>query len=88
MKALVKFYPFYLILFIGIILWSCTPEKARALRTAAVQFKVEAFAAINAIDRMAKQETAAPPRTETEATEEFVKNILDLKVEQLKFHCF
>lgn len=56
----------------------CTPEKAKALRTAAVQFKVEALAAIDGLEAMQQAEIAPAPRSTTEATEEFVKNLLQL----------
>lgn len=56
----------------------CTPEKALALRTAAVQFRIEALAAIEAIDEMRRREIAPPPRSTTEATEEFVQSVLEM----------
>lgn len=61
------------------LLIGCTPEKARAVRTAAIQFKTEALAAIEAINVMMNRELEPPPRTESAATEEFVTNILELE---------
>ena len=57
-------------------LTSCTPEKAKALRLGAVQFKAESFACIDAINMMHQKELEAPPRTSEEINEEFIENIL------------
>jgi len=58
---------------------SCTPEKARALRIAAVQFRVEAMKAIDLVEQLLTKETSPRPRGESEAAEEFARNILQLK---------
>lgn len=78
MKTQLKLQAICVVVLSGFLLGACTPEKARALKTAAVQFKVEALAAIHALEEMMKKETAPPPRSEAEATEEFVKNILSI----------
>ncbi|MBN2123538.1 MAG: hypothetical protein JW821_04545 [Deltaproteobacteria bacterium] len=59
------------------VLCACTPEKARTLRLAAVQFRVEALAAIKAVEGMMEMEISSRPRTETEVTMEFVRNALE-----------
>lgn len=64
------------ILLISLALSSCTPEKARALRIGAVQFKAESFACINGIDTMRQRELEPPPQLQAEAQREFVNNIL------------
>ena len=60
----------------------CTPEKARALQTAATQFRAESLAAVNYIEILMKKETAPVPRSETAASEEFADFILRLKSDQ------
>lgn len=69
---------FVTVLLLATFVAGCTPEKARALRTAALGFKVEAVAAIDGIDAMQQAEIAPAPRSSTEATEEFVKHLLAL----------
>ena len=56
----------------------CTPEKAKALRLAAVQFKLEALAAIDSLETLMREEIEPPPRTDFAVSEEFVKNIMSL----------
>ena len=63
-------------LLINLTLSSCTPEKAKALRLGAVQFKAESFACIDAIDIMRQRELEPPPRTSEEARKNFIDNIL------------
>ncbi|MEM6614711.1 MAG: hypothetical protein AAF652_21210 [Cyanobacteria bacterium P01_C01_bin.72] len=64
------------LLFACIPLTACTPEKAKALRSGAVQFKTESIACIDAINVMHQKELEAPPRTAEEIQEEFINNIL------------
>ena len=66
-------FPLLLLCF---ILSSCTPEKAKALRLGAVQFKSESLACIDSIDNMHKQEWEPPPRSTKKVREEFISNIL------------
>jgi len=73
-----KFQALFIVAFLSLLVTGCGPEKAKALRTAAIQFKTEALAAINAIDDLMRLELQPPPRTESAANEEFVKNILEL----------
>ncbi len=42
----------FFLLVVSVTLSGCTPEKARSLRIAAVQFKAESIAAIQAIEEM------------------------------------
>ena len=63
-------------LLINLTLSSCTPEKAKALRLGAVQFKAESFACIDAIDTMRQRELEPLPRTSEEARKNFIDNIL------------
>ncbi len=53
--------------------------KARTLRVAAAQFKVESISAVNAIDEMRKKEVAPPEKTPAEAAAVFENNALDSK---------
>jgi hypothetical protein len=57
------------------LLGGCTPDKAKALNLAAIQFRNEALAAIDALAAMRQQELAAPPRSAAEATAQFVKDV-------------
>ena len=57
----------------------CTPEKARALQGAAVQFRAESLAAVNYIEILMKKEVAPAPRSETAASAEFADSILSLE---------
>ncbi len=69
-------------LFIGSgLLTGCNVEKARAIQGAAVQFKSESLAAIQAIDDMHRQELAPPPRSPTDIRRDFVSGILASKSE-------
>ncbi|MBW4471927.1 MAG: hypothetical protein KME45_16195 [Stenomitos rutilans HA7619-LM2] len=60
-------------------LTGCNVEKARAIQSAAVQFKSESLAAIQAIDDMRKQELEPPPRSQSEIRSDFVTGILNSK---------
>ena len=64
------------LLLINLTLSSCTPEKAKALRIGAVQFKAESFACIDAINNMRQKELEPPPQTSEEAQKNFIDNIL------------
>ena len=61
------------------LLTGCNVEKARAIQGAAVQFKSESLAAIQAIDDMRKQELEPPPRSTAEMRSDFVVGILNSK---------
>ncbi len=63
------------------LLTSCNVEKARAIQGAAVQFKAESLAAIQAIDDMHRQELEPPPRSSTDVRRDFVTGILSSKSE-------
>jgi hypothetical protein len=58
------------------LLSGCNVEKARALQGAAVQFRAESLAAVNALDEMHRQELALPARSPAEVRREFINNIL------------
>lgn len=60
-------------------LTGCNVEKARAIQGAAVQFKSESLAAIQAIDDMRKQELEPPPRSPNEIRSDFITGILNSK---------
>ncbi|MGV0024968.1 hypothetical protein [Phormidesmis priestleyi] len=62
-------------------LGGCSVEKARTLQGAAVQFKTESLAAIDAIDTMRKRELEAPPRSQAEMRQSFINRILNSKVD-------
>jgi hypothetical protein len=61
----------------GFLTACASPQKAQILKTTAIQFSVEADAAILAIDEMHKRELASPPRSDTEAVDQFVTDVLD-----------
>jgi hypothetical protein len=61
---------------VSITLSGCTPEKAKAVRIGAVQFKNESFACLDAIDAMRHKELEPPPRSQIEVQQEFINNIL------------
>ncbi|WP_421656270.1 hypothetical protein [Leptothermofonsia sp. ETS-13] len=63
------------------LLLGCNVEKARALQGAAVQFRAESLAAIQAIDTMHKAELAPPPRSPAEVRRDFVNGILNSRSE-------
>lgn len=54
----------------------CSAEKAKALSSLAIQFKVEAVAALDLIDQMRARELEAPPRPRVEAAREFATAVL------------
>ena len=56
----------FFFLIVSVTLSGCTPEKARSLRLAAVQFKAESLAAINAIAQMHRRELELPPQVQAE----------------------
>ncbi|MBW4691159.1 MAG: hypothetical protein KME27_05265 [Lyngbya sp. HA4199-MV5] len=63
------------------LLTGCNVEKARAIQGAAIQFKSESLAAIQAIDDMRKQELEPPPRSPNDIRSEFVTGILNSRSE-------
>jgi hypothetical protein len=65
----------------GGLLGGCDTEKARAIQGAAVQFRVESLAAVQAIDDMHRQELEAPTRSPGDVRREFVTGILTSKSE-------
>jgi len=56
----------------------CTKEKAQAIRLGAAHFRAEAHQALDTMERVARREIEAPPRTGTEADEEFLENLAAL----------
>lgn len=66
----------FVLLVVSVILSGCTPEKARALRLAAVQFKVESLTAIEAIENMHQRELTPPSLAQAEARSNAINNIL------------
>ena len=65
-----------LLMFVGVMLSGCTPEKAAALSSAATQFKEKSLEAVDAIASLMDKELEPPPRSNSEINEEFAKNIL------------
>ena len=67
--------------FLSILLlcYGCTPEKAKALQTAVVQFKVEALKAIDMIDALRENELAPPPEPQTKMVSDFVSGVKNTK---------
>ncbi len=61
---------------VSVTLSGCTSEKARSLRLAAVQFKNESLAAIEAIEAMHQRELAPPARSLAEVRSSSINNIL------------
>lgn len=64
-----------IVLSISWLLGGCTPDKAKAINIAAIQFRAEALAAIDAVAEMHAQELAPPVRSSAEATAQFVKDV-------------
>lgn len=54
----------------------CTPEKARALQALAVQFRIEALAALDLIEDARQRELEPAPRERVEAIREFSEALL------------
>ena len=77
MKSLQRFLIPNAFLILSILLSSCTPEKAKAVRIGAVQFKNESFACLDAIDAMHQKELEPPPRSQIKVQQEFIDNILN-----------
>lgn len=65
----------------SLTLGGCSVEKARALQGAALQFRNESLAAIDAIDTLHKRELEAPPRSAAEIRQSFIGRILTSKSE-------
>lgn len=81
MKYLRKPRITFFFLIVSITLSGCTPEKARALRLAAIQFKAESLGAIQAIEQMHQREITPPPLSQTALRNNAVNNILTSKKE-------
>lgn len=60
--------------------------KAHTLKVGATQFESSSLTAIDSIDNLMKAEIAAPPRSEAEASQEFVDLILGSKSELTEDH--
>jgi hypothetical protein len=71
------------LLVVGFTLSGCTPEKAKALSFAAIQFKTESLTAINTIDEMYQREIAPVSRSSSVLRSSSVKNILALQQRNL-----
>ncbi len=71
----------WIVLIASLSLGGCSIEKARALQGAAVQFKTESLAAIDAIDQMRQRELEAPPRSQSEIRQGFISRLLNSKVD-------
>ena len=70
-----------LALWVGVgmfVLGGCTPEKAAALRNAAVLFRSDANTAVQGIRELMDAEIAPPQRSDAAKTDDFVKNIMAL----------
>lgn len=83
MKCLRRSYITFFLLAVNITLSGCTPEKARTLRLAAIQFKAESLAAIQAIEQMHQREITPPPLSQSELRNNAINNILTSKNEIL-----
>lgn len=66
---------------VSVTLSGCTPEKARSLRIAAVQFKAESIAAIKAIEEMHRRELELPPQVQEKARNDFIDSVLNPEVQ-------
>ncbi|PSB22242.1 hypothetical protein C7B65_02240 [Phormidesmis priestleyi ULC007] len=71
----------WVVLVASLSLGGCSVEKARALQGAAVQFKTESLAAIDAIDQMRQRELEAPPRSQADIRQGFISRVLNSKVD-------
>ena len=70
----------FFLLIVSVTLSGCTPEKARSLRIAAVQFKAESTAAIKAIEEMHRRELELPPQVQEKARNDFIDGVLNPEV--------
>jgi len=70
----------FFLLVVSVALSGCTPEKARSLQLAAVQFKAESLAAINAIVQMHRRELELPPQFQAEAKNSFINAVLNPEI--------
>lgn len=61
-----------------LFLAGCTPEKAAALRNAALIFRSDAGTAVHAVRELLDSEIASPRRSDSAKTEEFVKSIMSM----------
>jgi hypothetical protein len=66
---------------VSVTLSGCTPEKARSLRIAAVQFKAESTAAIKAIEEMHRRELELPPQVQEKARNDFIDGVLNPEIQ-------
>lgn len=71
----------FFFLAVGVTLSGCTPEKARSLQIAAVQFKAESVAAIQAIEEMHRRELELPPQLQEKARNDFIDGVLNPEVQ-------
>ena len=62
-------------------LGGCSVEKARALQSAAIQFKNESLLALNAIDTMRQKELEPPERSASDTRQGFISRILNSSVD-------
>ena len=80
MKCLRRPQITFFLLAVSVTLSGCTPEKARSLRLAAVQFKAESLAAIQAIAEMHRRELELPPQVQAEARNSFINGVLNPEI--------
>jgi hypothetical protein len=81
MKCIHRLRITFFFLIVSVALSSCTPDKARSLRLAAIQFKAESIAAIEAIEAMHRRELELPPQLQADARENFINGVLDSRIE-------
>lgn len=81
MKCLPRSQITFFLLVVSVTLSGCTPEKARSLRIAAVQFKAESTAAIKAIEEMHRRELELPPQVQEKARNDFIDGVLNPEVQ-------
>lgn len=77
MKCLRRSRITFFLLVVSVTLSGCTPEKARSLRLAAVQFKAESTAAIKAIEELHRRELELPPQVQAQARNDFINGVLE-----------
>lgn len=80
---LLKTRTLYLALIL-LLLSGCTPEKAKSVRLTAEQFSNQALVAINALDRTMTAELAPPPRSDTEAAQQFIAQLVELDLADIR----
>lgn len=69
---------------LGLTLSSCSPDKARAIRVGAIQFRNESFSCVDSVNLMRQRELEPAPRTLAEIQQGFAENLWELNQNNLQ----